>query len=490
MTSRLRTRLAHLFSREGFRGPALTLLSGSAFAAAVSYLALPLLTRLYTDEMFGVADYFVMLLGVLVNVAALRYEDALPIPERDEDAGGVLGLALVLTTVFCLALGVLAVSPQAHALLALLNAEAMAPWLWLLAPTLFCMRVTRLAELWLARRKAFRLVTAGDTANKLATTGARVGGGFAGAGTSGLIGGFAFAQLVSSVFYLAAAARGHGAALRGMFRRERFVPPLRRFSRFPLYAMPAGALYALVTRLPTLMLPWYFTFDVVGLFGRAFITLSVPLGYVGAAVARVFFAHAAEAHREGVLDRLTGTVHARLVMLGLFPALALIVAGPDLCAFVYGEEWRTAGVYARYIALWLLLAGVASPLTVLLDVLERQRTNLLLSLVMFAVQAAAIVAGGLTGDVGLTILLAGVAGAVVRALHVGVLLHLSRVRLRAALAPYARYAAFSLPGLLLAAAALPAGRPWLTTAAVALGGAVYAGGVLWRDRLLTTRGDA
>lgn len=487
MMRRVRGWLAHLFSREGFRGPVLTLLSGSAVALAVSYLASFALVRLYSDTMFGVADYFVAVLSVLANVASLHYEDALTLPERDEDAAPVLGLALTLTAGVCLILAGLAAWPAASGwLLGVFDAEEVAPWFWLIAPTLFCLHATRLLALWLSRRKQFRLVTAGDVANKLTTTTTRLGAGLAGAGAGGLIGGFAFAQLVSTALYGSMALRESRALRSHLFRG--LGRTARRFRRFALFATPAGTLNAVVTRLPTLLLPMFFAFDVVGLFGRAFTALAVPLGFVGSAIAQVFFGHAAEAHRAGHLDRLTATVHARLVMLGLFPTLALVVAGPDLFAFLFGEPWRMAGVYARYLSPWFFLASVASPLTLLFDVLERQRTDLAISIAMFVVQAAALIAGGLTGDVRLTIVLAGASGVLARACHVGLLLRLAGVRLRDALAPYARYIAFSLPGLLLATAALFADRPWLTTLAVAAGGGIYAVVVLWKDRLLAGRG--
>lgn len=490
MTGRLRTWLAHLFAREGFRGPVLTLLSGNAVALGASYLAGPILTRLYAPEAFGVSDYFVMLLGVLVTVASLRYEDALMIPERDEEAAGVLGLALALTAAASVLLAVLAATAPVGRLLGALGVAGLAPWLWLVAPTLFFMRLTRLLELWLARRKRFRLVTAGDVSGKLTMTAARLGAGFARTGAGGLIGGFAAAQVVPAVVYVQAVARGPGGALRGLLRASspaQMGRLARRFVRFPLFTMPATLLRALVTSLPVALLPVFFSAGTLGHYGRAATALAVPLSYVGHAVSQVFFVHAAEAQRAGTLGRVAGQVHARLVTIGLFPALALVVAGPDLFSFVFGEAWRVSGVYARYTAPWLMLASTASPLTRILDVLERQRTDLVLSVVMFVVLGAALVAGGRTGDPERAIALAGLAGALVRALHVGVMLRLAGVGLRAALAPYARYAAFSLPGLALAAAALPARSPLLTTAAVALGGGLYAGLVLWKDRLLATR---
>ena len=64
----------------------------------------------------------------------------------------------------------------------------------------------------------------------------------------------------------------------------------------------------------------------------------------------------------------------------------------------------------------MLLAAIASPLTRVFDVLERQRTDLACSVGMIVLQTAALVVGGRTGDVFFTLLLLGIAGVVARML--------------------------------------------------------------------------
>lgn len=485
----LRTRIGRLFTRDGIRGPILTLLSGSVLTMGLGQLSLPLLTRLYTPAAFGVADYFVMIMSVLITVASLRYEDALMVPEDEDDAGHLLWLALLLVLGSTVLLGALiAGTTLPHRLLAWLQADAVAPWLWLVPPTLLFMRVTKVAETWLARGKAFRTITAGDVANKVALVGTRLGAGVAGLGAGGLIGGFTLAHVVSSGFYGGTLLRPRAGGARlptpslDLRRLRRLA---RRFRRFPLFSMPSALLNALVTRLPVLFLPFYFDLTTLGYFGRAFTVLAVPLSLIGGAVAHVFFVHAAEAHRAGTLATLTQSIYGRLVLVGLFPTLALLLAGPDLFDFVFGDPWREAGRYVQYLAPWLFLAAVASPLTRLFDVLERQRTDLTLSVILFAAQALALIVGGLSGRVMLTMLLIGVVGALTRVLHVAVLLRLAGVGLREGFTPYRRYALPCLAGLLPAALVLPLGLPWLTTLAVAAGGAGYAAFALRTDGLFT-----
>lgn len=480
---RLRPWLGRLYSREGFRGPVVTLLSGTAVTLLISYLAVPILTRLFTPEEFGVSDYFVMIISILITFSSLRYEDAILLPEDDRDAAAIFWLAILLTSVTVVL--TLALVFWRDEIASFLRVERVAPYLWLIPPTLLLMRFGKLGEVWLSRFKAFRTVTAGELTNKAAMLSSRIGAGAAtGLGAGGLIGGLVFAHVISSIYYFVALTRGAGRRLAGTLDIDVMARMARRYRRFPAYSTPAAALNAVVARLPVLLLPIYFSLETVGLFGRAFVALAVPLSLIGTAVSQVFFVHAAEAHREHRLGEFTRTVHARLVMIGIFPTLMLIAVGPELFAFVFGPEWREAGVFEQYLAAWFFAGGVASPLTRLFDVLERQRTELLISLATFVALASALVIGGRTGDILLTMALMSLAGVLIRILHIYTMMRLAYVRGRHTLAPYLKYAAISIPLVLPAFFVRGVFPLWGIAATAAAGGVLYLAVVVWRDRLL------
>jgi lipopolysaccharide exporter len=462
--------IKRLFSPEGFRGPVMTLLSGSAIGLLVAYLAQPVLTRLYTPEEYGLADYFIGVMTVLITVASFRYEDALMTPKTERESADVWWLCLLLTA--AVAASLLLVIPARHAIAGWLGAPGFAVFVWLFAPALLLMRLSRLGDLWLARRRDFRLISAGDVANKLSMTGTRIGAVLAApVGAAGLIGGFILGHVVSAGVYLLYLVRGGRLPSPPSFSRLRQTAV--RFRRYPAYSMPAAMLAAIVGRLPILLLPLFFAFDVVGQFGRAFTVLAVPLGVLGGAVAQVFFVASAEVRGTERLSKMASDVHGRLVMLGMFPTLALILAGPDLFAFVLGEPWREAGEYVRLIGPWLYLGGIAAPLTRLFDVLERQRLDLLTSVLMFVLLLSAMIYGGSTGDIILTLTLIGVAGALSRVAQIVTALHIANVPLNRTLRAYFLYFAAALPGLLILYVTAGYNSPPVTLLGAVAGGVVY-----------------
>ena len=302
-----------------------------------------------------------------------------------------------------------------------------------------------------------------------------------------MIGGFLAGQVAAMAFLLPGVLRWRNQSGSGDI-----APSLgsiaRRYRRFAFYSTPAAVLNAAISRLPTIMLPLFFSWTVVGYYGRSFVALAVPLGLFGNAVAQVFFVHAGEAMRAGSIARITGQVHDRLVMLGLLPTVAVMIAGPDLFEVLFGTTWRPSGEYLRYVAPWMFLASVAAPLTKVFDVLERQRADLLTSIGMFVLQGTALVVGGRTGDVTLTLILLGAAGVLARAVHIGVILALSGVSFGAALLPYAKHFGYGLlPALAIFTATVWA-SPLVTVVVTAVGLGGYYAFIGLRQGVLTQPG--
>ena len=130
------------------------------------------------------------------------------------------------------------------------------------------------------------------------------------------------------------------------------------------------------------------------------------MSLVGQAIGQVFFANAAEAHRTGKLGTLVEQLYAKLAHIGLPPALILILLGPELFALAFGEQWRQAGELARWMAFWLFLQFVSSPLSAaVFSTTENQHYMLIFQIMMLFLRLVAIGVGALIGNFLLTIIL-------------------------------------------------------------------------------------
>jgi len=443
----LKERILALFEDSTFRAPVLKLLSGTGAAFVIAYLANIVLMRLYSDEFWGVADYIVTWVSILAPLSSLRYEDALMLPEdrRKSAHAYLLAIGTVLLSTFAI---LILVSFSSVASDFFAEKEA-GRWVLIIPLALLANRTAKISEMWLSRQESFGHISAAQVVQSGSMVGVRMSAGLASPGPGGLVWGFVAGFACSAL----SMSRRVFSTLKDSLSGKPSLGEIRqmasRYRRFPLFTMPAALLGALITRLPILTIPEYFDMGTAGQFSRGFNILFVPLSLLGAAVAQVFYVRAVESNRAGNLAPFASDVHSRLVLMALLPTAVLMVAGPDIFQIMFGESWRTSAEYLRYVAPWIMFSVIASPLTRLFDVLERQRLELSVTIAMFIVILGSLLLGGRTGEMKMLLLYLGIGGATVRFVQIAVLLRIAGSDIRSGVGSYLK-TALGLSPLLLA----------------------------------------
>jgi O-antigen/teichoic acid export membrane protein len=90
------------------------------------------------------------------------------------------------------------------------------------------------------------------------------------------------------------------------------------------------------------------------------------------------------------------------------PIFLLIIAGPDLIAVVFGEAWRTAGLFLAWMAPRIMVQFISSPLSSIFLVLNRQDLNLKIDGLLFLSNLGLVMVGGLLNNYLLAIQLLGI----------------------------------------------------------------------------------
>jgi O-antigen/teichoic acid export membrane protein len=146
---------------------------------------------------------------------------------------------------------------------------------------------------------------------------------------------------------------------------------------------------------------------------------------IGRAIADVFYSQAAQINREGGLAQLVLTIQGKLAQIVMPPTLVLILMAPELFAFVFGEDWRQAGEFAQWMAPWLYLVFVTSPLSTLTTVLEKQAQGLLFHAATLVTRICALVVGTIYDDLMLAVILFSLGSAFWRAAYLVWITHIS-----------------------------------------------------------------
>lgn len=338
----------------------LTLMTGTSLAQAIALAVSPLLTRLYSPEQFGVLALYLSAVVLLAIGATGRYELAVVLPESDGDAWHVCALALLLALAVsgvCL----LAVWGFGERLAAWTGHAELGAWLYLLPLAVWLTSTTNTLACWANRQQRYTQIAANRLSQSVVTAGASVGFGTAALTPLGLVWASVLGQGLSAALFVIGLRNGRPAA--GGLRRQALRAQAARYINFPRINLPHALLDAAQSSALLAVLGLAFGGGVLGWYAFALRIVKTPLGMLGSSVAQVFQQRAAEVFNQGGdLRGLTQRTTLRLAKL-IAPFVVLMLFAPPLFAWLFGEGWREAGVYARILSPWMALNFITSPLS-------------------------------------------------------------------------------------------------------------------------------
>ena len=427
--TRVVDRLRHAF-RAGFLRSVAMLVGGTAAAQVIWFAATPVLTRLYSAADFSVFGAFIALMSMLSIVACLGYDNAVVVPEKDEDAASVLVLALLLASCVAAAtaLGWLAISWTSPVLVERAFGD-LAPYAWSLAPVVLLAAAFSAVQFWASRRKQFASVARVRVVQAAAGVGTQVGAGLAGMSPIGLIAGQGVNFLLGAGL-LGGGMRAELRALAASVRPSALRAVAWRYRDFALMTTPALLANSAAVQVPVLVVAGAGMAAEAGFLFLAMRVMQAPLATIGAAVSQVYYTEAPQAWRDGRLPQLTHDVLRRLSQVGLGPLLFAGIVGRPAFEIVFGAGWGRAGEIVAWMVPWLALQLLASPISMLLYALERQRIDLWLQLFGMAVRVGPVLAAAAWAPQWLPEVFA-VTGAVFYAVYLVVLRHVAGLSWRA-----------------------------------------------------------
>ncbi len=372
-------------------------MSGTALAQAVTILSAPVLSRLFTPEHFGLLTLYSSIISVMAILASGRYEIAVVLPDKDEEAANVMGVSMLLT---------LAVSFAAGAGLALLFLTD-SPWtqaidslwaVWIPASVL-AMGGYQCLNYWSTRRQTFRRQSVSQMVRSGGVTGTQLSTGLAGWGGAGLIMGQLAGQWLATLMLGYQTWREDGRQIKGSLNWSGMKQAFAKYKQFPLFNLPQSLLSSLSQHAAPVMLAFYYGAAAAGLYGLALRLLQVPIQVISQSIRQVYLKRASTVHNaEGRLFPLYAKTTAGLALVGIAPACLIAVWGPEILAVVLGEQWREAGEYARWMVLWLYCGYLNPPAYVTAQVLNKQKLILVFEIAMTAVRTLALWYGFTTGS--------------------------------------------------------------------------------------------
>ena len=345
----------------GYAGNVITLMTGTTIAQAIPIALSPILTRLYSPEDFGVFALYLAICGMISMVASGRYELAIMLPEDDAEAINIVALAIGLAALVSGVLFVLVVIFHER-IVALLGNADIGNWLYAIPLSILLTGAWQALNYWANRKSRYRRMSASRIVQSLGAGGAQLGGGWASTGPAGLIAGSLAGQLLA-VMQLARQTLAGERHLIRRIHRGTCRAMARRYVNHPKYLVVSHGISSTYAQIPVFFISKFYSLAGTGHFSLAAKMVELPSSLIAASIGDVFRQRAAEDFRKhGKFNRVLEMTLARTALLGLPFFLCFFFLADEIFAFVFGENWRVAGDYARILAVSSYFGFVFTPI--------------------------------------------------------------------------------------------------------------------------------
>lgn len=373
--------------------------SGTAGAQVIGVIFMPVITRLYGPEAFGLLGAFLAITTITGSVSALTYPIAIVLPKNDNEAIGIVKLSIYISigtaSIFALIIYI-----GGDSFLSLIGAQAIAAFAMLIPLKMLFSGWLKVATQWLIRKKRFKTTAKIEVANTFILNSAKTGAGLIHPAAAVLIILTVFGTALRSFMLFLTTLRVDTNSVKSMSEynskpaSESLIRLARKYYDFPLYRAPQVLTSAVSKGLPVLMLSAFFGPAAAGFYTLGQKILKTSTKLIGQSVGYVFYPKLTRTAHKGKNTRqliLKGTLG--LAAAGILPYAVIMIFGPEIFAFIFGAEWIKAGEYARWLTFMLFFQFISRPSATATATLGLQKGFLIFELLSTAVKLAVLYAG-------------------------------------------------------------------------------------------------
>jgi O-antigen/teichoic acid export membrane protein len=361
------------------------LLAGSAgIGQAISYIFMPVLSRVFTTEDYSTFSLYYAWIVPLAVFSTFRMEFAIPHQSDSEKRFSTAHLTIknsIYITLICaliLALGYV---------FGFLSHPEMCIWLPL---GILSISIPQILYFLSTRENQYKKSGLYRIINNLVLQSATALLGWMTWGSYGLIIGMLIGQLAGTLTL----ATGNFKKIIQARSSKTWIQSLHEFKSYILYSTPQGLIETL--QLSGTIFVIYALFDepYPGLFYLCWRILQSPISLISNTIFVVHYNNASQLHNQNEDYQWLIKKTAKLLFaVGAFIGVLLFFLGPWLFALFLGEPWREAGEIARILSLWFVFQFAVTPFSFVAILEKEQRTAFLLSVIDIIVKLLSLVVG-------------------------------------------------------------------------------------------------
>jgi O-antigen/teichoic acid export membrane protein len=371
----------------GFARDVIKLSFGTLVGRLIAVAALPIVTQVYSPADFALLAVFLGVVSPLAVVACLRLEVAIPMAVTNSEAAETLVLALLALAAVSGGVAIIALTIP-EKISAWVGAPALAPYLWLVPLGVLLTGSYSALQFWATRARRVGAIARTRVGQAVAGVLTMLALGWSGIAPLGLLLGNMLNMGAGGISLAFNAVTRDGSTLRSV-RFPDLCRTLRRNYRYPVYSTPEALLNVAGVQVPVLLIAAH-AGPEAGFLLLAMQIMIAPMTLLGTSVSQVYVSRAPEEHRAGRLAPFTLSIMRRLVLMGVGPLVLAGATAPLVFPLLFGARWGRAGEIVTWLTPWMALQFFASPVSMVMYVVGRQKAMLALTTIGFLLRVGGV----------------------------------------------------------------------------------------------------
>lgn len=384
MFKKIRDRINAFTSRSDYVRDVFTLMLGTVIAQLIPIILSPVISRIYTPDDMALFATYMSVVAILSSFITLKYELAIILPESDKDSISIMALSMIIALLISILTLVLLLLFGVGFLELLTNKKIEdSHWIYIIPFSVFTVAVFSSFNYWQNRKSHYKTLAVSRVSQYAFMTGAQIGFGMALLKSVGLILGEISGRIVATIVLSYQTLKNDLSLLKSITRKDMIVQ-FKRYRNFPKFTLPADLVNVVTNQIPILAMGKYFQASLLGNYFFMDRILNAPISLLGKSVLDVFKQRASTDYNKfgNCRDIYVKTLKT-LTLASIFPTLVSLLFAPWLFRAIFGAEWEIAGHFARIMSLMFFFRLIASPLSYMFFIAEKQHIDMIWQILLF-----------------------------------------------------------------------------------------------------------
>jgi O-antigen/teichoic acid export membrane protein len=366
------------------------LFTGNSIGQLIPFLLAPFIARIYSPENFATQENFLSIVSMIAIVSAGRYDLALLLPAKNDDAKQLLSVsAIILCIIFFISLFIPLFSEEINNFY---RNNLLDNVIIYIAPAILFLTLNSILSQWLLRNNKIKTLSISRIFQNLIQNGSYLLLGYLGWKESGLIYGWLIGIILPTIYIFIVS----GNSIFPLnFNKKSALLQAKEHIDFPLI----NSIHAFTDIFATqFLIYWLITKNYgalyLGLFALMNRYLRAPINIISSALGQLYYkeASANKSNQQEVLY-LFKKVLKIIALVSAFLLGIILLWGPDLFAIYLGEKWREAGVYAQIMVPAIFMNFLASVVSTSTLIFNKQKKAYLFSIIGYVLSFCVFIAG-------------------------------------------------------------------------------------------------